>query len=604
MRVLVATDAWHPQVNGVVRTLMSLAESARKLGVPISFLTPEGFPSVAMPTYPSLRCALPTRREIAQRIERARPNAIHVATEGPIGHTVRAYCIKHGLPFTTSYTTRFPEYITARVPVVPEAWSYAVLRRFHAPATVTMVSTRSLMEELAGRGFKHLGLWTRGVDTELFRPERAILLDLPRPIFVSVGRVAVEKNLEAFLSLDLPGTKLVIGNGPQEAELRRRFPDAVFLGHLEGETLAAHIAASDVFVFPSKTDTFGIVQLEALACGVPVAAYPVTGPRDVIGDRPIGALDKDLHQACLSALKVSRAACRAFALDHTWEMSARQFLGHARNVAVEAAAGPRMAYNAPLLAAAPNGRGRTLPSTLTKRRDSDDESNEMTDAFDRETITKAYARWAPIYDLVFAKIFERGHRAAVAACERVGGRILEVGVGTGLTLPYYTHASRVFGIDFSEPMLAKARQRVAEEALTHVEGLSFMDAEKLQFPDESFDVVVAQCVVNTVPHAEIALDEFARVLKPGGEIVLLNRVGAEAGPRLTFERWFQPMARKLGWQSDFPWERFARWAERTPHDIRLLERRPVPPFGHFSLIRFGKAAADRNDGLHEEARAA
>src|SRR5262245_47103201 len=229
MRVLVATDAWHPQVNGVVRTLMSLADSARGLGVPISFLTPDGFPSVAVPTYRTLRCALPTRREIAQRIERARPNAVHIATEGPIGHAVRNYCLKHGLPFTTSYTTRFPEYITARVPLVPEAWSYAVLRRFHAPATVTMVSTRSLMHELSERGFEHLGLWTRGVDTELFRPERALPLDLPRPIFVSVGRVAVEKNLESFLSLDLPGSKVVIGEGPQQEELRQRFPRAVFL---------------------------------------------------------------------------------------------------------------------------------------------------------------------------------------------------------------------------------------------------------------------------------------------------------------------------------------------------------------------------------------
>ena len=345
MRVLVATDAWHPQVNGVVRTLTSLAESARSLGVTIGFLTPEGFPSVALPTYPSLRCAVPTRREIAERIETARPNAIHIATEGPIGHMVRNYCLKHGVPFTTSYTTRFPEYISARLPL-PEAWTYAVLRRFHAPAAVTMVSTRSLMAELAGRGFAHLGLWTRGVDTELFRPERAIPIDLPRPLFVSVGRVAVEKNLEAFLALDLPGSKVVIGDGPQEAELRRRFPDAVFLGHLEGEVLAAHLAAADVFVFPSKTDTFGIVQLEALACGVPVAAFPVTGPRDVIGSHPVGVLDQDLHQACMGALGVSRSACRDFALSHTWEMSARQFLGHARSVAVDAFAGARVAYGA------------------------------------------------------------------------------------------------------------------------------------------------------------------------------------------------------------------------------------------------------------------
>jgi glycosyltransferase involved in cell wall biosynthesis len=345
MRVLVATDAWHPQVNGVVRTLTSLAESARRLGVPIGFLTPEGFPSVALPTYRSLRCALPTRREIAERIEAAHPNAIHIATEGPIGHMVRNYCLKHGLPFTTSYTTRFPEYISARLPL-PEACTYAVLRRFHAPAAVTMVSTRSLMTELAERGFKHLGLWTRGVDTELFRPERAIAIGLPRPLFVSVGRLAVEKNLEAFLALDLPGTKVVIGDGPQAAELRRRFPDAVFLGHLEGEVLAAHLAAADVFVFPSRTDTFGIVQLEALACGVPVAAYPVTGPRDVIGSHPVGVLDDDLRRACLGALGVSRSVCRDFALAHTWEMSARQFLGHARSVAVDGFAGARVAYAA------------------------------------------------------------------------------------------------------------------------------------------------------------------------------------------------------------------------------------------------------------------
>jgi glycosyltransferase involved in cell wall biosynthesis len=343
MRVLVATDAWHPQVNGVVRTLMSLADSARPQGATIEFLTPEGFPTVGLPTYRTLRCALPTRRAIARRIEKARPNAIHIATEGPIGHMVRRYCIKQGLPFTTSYTTRFPEYISARLPV-PESWTYAILRRFHASASVTMVSTVSLMAELAARGFEHLGLWTRGVDTELFRPERAIDLPLPRPLFVSVGRVAVEKNLEAFLALDLPGSKVVIGEGPQLEDLRRRFPEATFLGHLEGVDLAGHLAAADVFVFPSKTDTFGIVQLEALASGVPVAAFPVTGPRDVIADRPVGVLDEDLRTACLGALKVSRAACRAFALTQSWETSARQFLGHARSVIVDAFAGSRVAY--------------------------------------------------------------------------------------------------------------------------------------------------------------------------------------------------------------------------------------------------------------------
>jgi glycosyltransferase involved in cell wall biosynthesis len=343
MRLLIATDAWHPQVNGVVRTLMSLAQSLRKQGVAVDFLTPEGFPSVPVPTYRCLRLALPNPREIARRIERAAPNAIHIATEGPIGHVVRRYCIKRGLPFTTSYTTRFPEYISARFPV-PERWTYAALRRFHAAAAVTMVSTRSLMTELASRSFKNLGLWTRGVDTQLFAPERAIALDLPRPYFVSVGRIAVEKNLEAFLALDLPGTKMVIGHGPQESELRTRFPNARFLGQMEGTTLAAHLAAADVFVFPSKTDTFGIVQLEALACGVPVAAYPVTGPKDVIGSKPIGVLSDDLREACLGALRLSRESCRAFALDNTWENSARQFLGHASSVFMEAFGRPELAY--------------------------------------------------------------------------------------------------------------------------------------------------------------------------------------------------------------------------------------------------------------------
>jgi glycosyltransferase involved in cell wall biosynthesis len=343
MRILIATDAWHPQVNGVVRTLVSLAESLCRLGVTAEFLTPDGFPSVEVPTYPGLRCAVPSPREIARRIEQASPDAIHIATEGPIGHMVRHYCVARGLPFTTSYTTRYPEYISARFPI-PEAWSYAYLRRFHAAARVTMVATVSLMQELAAKGFRNLDLWTRGVDTDLFKPERAIPLDLPRPRFVSVGRIAVEKNLDAFLALNLPGSKIVIGQGPQEAELRRRFPDAIFLGQLGGTDLAGHLAAADVLVFPSRTDTFGNVQLEALACGVPVSAYPVAGPRDVIGSHPVGVLDEDLRKACLGALSISRAACRAFALTRTWEHSARQFAGHVNTVAINTFRKDRVAY--------------------------------------------------------------------------------------------------------------------------------------------------------------------------------------------------------------------------------------------------------------------
>jgi 1,2-diacylglycerol 3-alpha-glucosyltransferase/glucuronosyltransferase len=332
MRVLVATDAWHPQVNGVVRTLSALARSVRAFGVNIDFLSPDGFPSLPVPTYPDLRLALPSPWKIARRIEQAKPDAIHIATEGPIGLMVRTYCRQHGRSFTTSYTTRFPEYISARAPV-PESWIYAALRCFHGAATVTMVATPSLMTELAQRGFSNLGMWTRGVDTDLFRPDRALELGFPRPVFVTVGRIAVEKNLEAFLSLDLPGTKVVIGTGPQEAELKRRFPHAKFLGLLENGTLAAHLAAADVFVFPSLTDTFGVVQLEAAASGVPIAAFPVTGPKDVVGNNPIGVLSEDLRMACLEALRIPRAACRTFALRHSWENSALQFIGHVQKVA-------------------------------------------------------------------------------------------------------------------------------------------------------------------------------------------------------------------------------------------------------------------------------
>jgi glycosyltransferase involved in cell wall biosynthesis len=332
MRVLIATDAWHPQINGVVRTLTSLAEAAKRLGVTIDFLTPEGFASIPLPTYPDLRLALPDRFEVARRIQAAAPDAIHIATEGPIGFMARAYCLRHKRPFTTSYTTRFPEYTSARAPI-PESWSYAVLRRFHGPAGVTMVSTTSLMAALRRHGFHNLGTWTRGVDTELFAPGRVLPLDLPRPIFLTAGRVAVEKNLEAFLSLDLPGSKVIVGGGPQEPELKRRFPQAHFLGARTGTELAGTIAAADVFVFPSLTDTFGVVQLEALACGVPVAAFPVTGPQDVIGGHPVGVLSNDLREACLGALQVSREACRAFALRNSWDTSAHQFIGHAERIA-------------------------------------------------------------------------------------------------------------------------------------------------------------------------------------------------------------------------------------------------------------------------------
>lgn len=335
MRIMVATDAWHPQISGVVRTLESLAVAVRAFGSAIEFLTPEGFASFPLPTYPGLRCAVPRGGEIARRIERIRPEAIHIATEGPIGIAVRRYCVQHSLPFTTSFTTRFPEYIAARVPL-PVTWAYAALRRFHAAGVATMVSTPTLAAELSTRGFQRLKMWSRGVDNDLFRPDRKLELALPRPIFMSVGRIAPEKNLEAFLTLPLPGSKVVIGEGPLEADLRARFPAAHFLGSMAGERLAAHVAAADVFVFPSRTDTFGIVQLEALSCGVPVAAYPVTGPLDVIGDSPAGVLDEDLERACLRALDVPRAACRAHALRFSWAASAAQFLSHVSRITADA----------------------------------------------------------------------------------------------------------------------------------------------------------------------------------------------------------------------------------------------------------------------------
>jgi glycosyltransferase involved in cell wall biosynthesis len=327
MRILITTDAWHPQVNGVVRTLTSLKRAASELGADIHFLTPEGFPSLAVPTYPGLRVALPNPRAIARRIEAAAPDAIHIATEGPIGWAARAFCRRHRLAFTTSYATRFPEYIAVRS-IVPASVTYAVLRYFHSAAAMTMVATGSLHDELAARGFRRLGFWGRGVDTELFNPDSPARLDLPRPVFMTMGRVAVEKNIEAFLSLDLPGSKIVVGDGPQKAALEQKYPHVRFLGEKTGADLTAHLAAADVFVFPSRTDTFGVVQLEALACGTPVAAFPVTGPLDVIANHPVGALDKDLRSACLRALEMSRGTCRSFALERSWENSARQFIGN------------------------------------------------------------------------------------------------------------------------------------------------------------------------------------------------------------------------------------------------------------------------------------
>jgi glycosyltransferase involved in cell wall biosynthesis len=330
MRILVATDAWHPQVNGVVRSLTTMAEAAKAFGADVGFLSPRSFRTIAMPSYPDLRLALPYPAKIARLIAEARPDSIHIATEGPIGLMVRRYCRKHRLPFTSSFHTRFPEYIAARLPV-PEAWIWAALRWFHNGGQAAMAATPALANELRGRGFRNVVLWPRGVDTSQFHP-RPVGLGLPRPVFLCVGRVAVEKNLEAFLGLDLPGTKLIVGDGPALAALTGKYPQAVFWGALQGEALAEAYAGADVFVFPSRTDTFGLVLLEALASGLPVAAFPVTGPRDVIGAAPVGALDEDLRRACLSALAISPQACLAFAKRHSWEASARAFVENIAHV--------------------------------------------------------------------------------------------------------------------------------------------------------------------------------------------------------------------------------------------------------------------------------
>lgn len=350
MKLLLATDAWHPQVNGVVRSLEQMVQAGPSLGIEPVLLTPQDFRSMPMPGYPEIRLSLATRARALDAIDRYGPSHVHIATEGPIGHAARRACIARGRPFTTCFHTRFPEYLAARVPV-PEAWSYAWLRRFHTAASGTMVSTPSLSRELVRRGFTNLMPWTRGVDTELFRPQDSnVFSGLPRPIFLFVGRLAIEKNVGAFLALDLPGSKVVVGDGPDRARLRSLAPAAHFLGSLTGQALAQAYAGADAFVFPSLTDTFGIVLLEALASGVPVAAYPVTGPLDVIDGTGVGALDTDLRAAALEALAIPRERCREEALRYSWAESARQFYA---NIEAAHSLGPSHPHGRPAEAAAP-----------------------------------------------------------------------------------------------------------------------------------------------------------------------------------------------------------------------------------------------------------
>lgn len=332
MRVCLVTDAWRPQINGVVRVYETLHETLQAAGHGVTVIEPGAFRSMPMPTYPEIRLALWPRRKLRRMLAEARPDAVHIATEGPLGLAARKACQDWGWPYTSAYHTRFPEYMHTRFRT-PLWMMYAWMRHVHRPATRVLVPAPSTAEDLRRRGFRRLHLWSHGVDTTVFRPvdpAAAPFAGLPRPIFLFLGRLAAEKNLPAFLDLDLPGSKVVAGVGPALDGLRRRYPHVTFTQPPDDDAIAACYSAADALVFPSRTDTFGLVLLEALACGLPVAAFPVAGPRDVLaGDdpaNPVGVLDEDLRRAALAALELDRSACRAFAERHGWPVVADQML--------------------------------------------------------------------------------------------------------------------------------------------------------------------------------------------------------------------------------------------------------------------------------------
>ena len=332
MKIAIVTDAWHPQVNGVVTTLTATIDTLRKAGLTVLPITPAYFKTLPCPTYPEIRLSRFPGRKITALLDAFAPDAVHIATEAPLGWAARAYCRRNGMQFTTSYHTRFPEYVRLRWPV-PLALTYWLIRRFHAAATRTMVATASLQAELEQRGFRNLAPWSRGVDTDIFHPKPKEFLNDRRPILMYVGRVAVEKNIEEFLRLDVPGTKYVVGGGPDLAEMQRKYPGVVFPGFKRGAELASYMAAADVFVFPSLTDTFGVVMLEANACGVPVAAHPVIGPGNVVVHGETGWLAADLAEAIAHALPLQPEGCVAYARQFSWEKCTSQFLA---NLAVPA----------------------------------------------------------------------------------------------------------------------------------------------------------------------------------------------------------------------------------------------------------------------------
>jgi len=329
MKILIVTEAWNPQTNGVVRTLKMTSRELAKLGHTVELLTPEGFSSIPCPTYPDIRLSITTPAEVARRIDAFAPDCLHIATEGPLGWMARAVARRRKWPFTTAYHSRFPEYIHARIRF-PLSISYKVLRAFHNSGRGMLVPTPAIVEDLRERGFDKARLWSRGVDLGIFTTSGDKLQRTAGreqdPVFLYVGRLAIEKNIEAFLSLDLPGEKWVAGEGPAEARLKSRFPDARWFGLLDGPSLAKLYRSADVMVFPSLTDTFGLVILESLACGTPVAAYPVAGPIDVIGTSNAGVMHEDLKVACMEALKVSREAARAHAEKFSWAEASLQFL--------------------------------------------------------------------------------------------------------------------------------------------------------------------------------------------------------------------------------------------------------------------------------------
>lgn len=324
MRIAIATDAWNPYVCGVVTTLNRMVEGLKGRGHEVLVIEPGLFRTLPCPTYPDIPLSVLPGRKLARMLDEFGPRAVVAPTEGPLGLAARNLCVRRGLPFTTAFMTRFPEYVRMRSGL-PEGAVYRLMRWFHAPAARTLVATPSLRRELEGRGFRNLAFWSRGVDTDLFKPRDKAILDVPRPLAMYMGRVAVEKNIEAFLKLDLPGSKAVIGDGPSLERLRRSYPDVLFLGRKTGLDLAEHLAAADVFVFPSLTDTFGVVLIEAMACGLPVAAFPVTGPEDVVVQGRTGWLDRDLGRAVRRALDMDPERCRARAMEFTWERSLDQF---------------------------------------------------------------------------------------------------------------------------------------------------------------------------------------------------------------------------------------------------------------------------------------